>query len=79
MSPLLGHRPSLWITHEKTAMTTRAQYGLVGANNLIGIWGLKKERKKKILYTAHLSKYIKKRNDNIKVKKKKNDNGTMIH
>jgi hypothetical protein len=35
MSPLLGHRPSLWITHEENGPlpTTRAQCGLVGAND----------------------------------------------
>jgi hypothetical protein len=35
MSPLLGHRPSLWITHKENRPypTTRAQCGLVGAND----------------------------------------------
>jgi hypothetical protein len=34
MPPLLGHRPSLWITHKEKGRksTTRAQCGLVGAN-----------------------------------------------
>jgi hypothetical protein len=33
MSPLLGHRPSLWITHKanRPQPTTRTQCGLVGA------------------------------------------------
>jgi hypothetical protein len=36
MTPLLGHRPSLWITHKENAPlpTTRAQVGLVGDNFL---------------------------------------------
>jgi hypothetical protein len=34
MSLLLGHRPSLWITHkQKGPPTTQAQCGLVGAND----------------------------------------------
>jgi hypothetical protein len=35
MSPLLGHRPSLWITHKENEpqTTTRAQCGLVAAND----------------------------------------------
>jgi hypothetical protein len=35
MSPLLGHRPSLWITHKENGPypSTRAQCGLVGAND----------------------------------------------
>jgi hypothetical protein len=35
MSPLLGHRPCLWITHKENGPkpTTRAQCGLVGENS----------------------------------------------
>jgi hypothetical protein len=35
MSPLLEHRPSLWITHKENGPkpTTRAQCGLMGAND----------------------------------------------
>jgi hypothetical protein len=35
MSPLVWHRPSLWITHKEigTLPTTLAQCGLVGAND----------------------------------------------
>ncbi|RVE45400.1 hypothetical protein evm_009972 [Chilo suppressalis] len=33
MSPLLGHRPSLWMEYGDCAMTTRAQCGLAGAND----------------------------------------------
>jgi hypothetical protein len=34
MSSLLGHRPALWIKHKNNGPkpTTRAQYGLVSAN-----------------------------------------------
>jgi hypothetical protein len=35
MSPMLGHRPSLWNTHKESGPlpTTRAQCGLVGVND----------------------------------------------
>jgi hypothetical protein len=35
MSPLLAHRPSLWITHKENGPqpTTRAQCGLLGVND----------------------------------------------
>jgi hypothetical protein len=40
MSPLLGHRPSLWITHKENRPypTTRAQYGLMGGNDCKCSW-----------------------------------------